>query len=226
MTPVIDGKTHHFVFRGLYDGVSFLMDYRTESYWNHITGRAMYGPLQGEEMSLDNLLHMSVEQALAVYPDLRVAISDRPIRGEQSRFWPLAKQIPVLSQRFRSTMAGEDVRRSTMDVGLGVWTDEAARYYPLEFVAAAGDVVIDELAGRRLLIYLDPTGHALAALYTNATEAHWDGKTLRLDTGASIRSGVLLGPDEGRVPMERPLQLFTRWYGFALTFPDTGIYEP
>ena len=24
---------------------------------------------------------------------------------------------------------------------------------------------------------------------------------------------------------ERPLQLFTRWYGFALTFPHTEIYE-
>jgi hypothetical protein len=226
MTPVIDGKTHHFVFRGLYDGVSMLTDYRTESYWNHITGRAMYGPLQGAEMPVANLLHMSVEQALAAHPDLRIAISDRPVSGQQSRFWPLAKQIPVLSERLRSTMAGEDVRRPTMDVGLGVWNDEAARYYPLEHVAAAGNVLFDRLAGRRVLVYFDPSGHALAAIYSDATEARWDGKTLRLDTGARIRSGVLFGPDGERLPLERPLQMFTRWYGFALTFPDTEIYEP
>lgn len=25
--------------------------------------------------------------------------------------------------------------------------------------------------------------------------------------------------------MERPLQLFTRWYGFALMFPATAVYD-
>ena len=226
MTPVIDGKIHHFAFRGLYDGVSILTDYETESYWNHITGRAMYGPLEGTELAVANLLHMSVEQALAADPELQVAISDRPIRGEQSSFWPLAKAVPMLPDRVRSTMAGEDTRRPTLDIGLGVWNDDEARYYPMEHVAAAGDVLFDELAGRRLLVYFDPSGHALMAVYTNATEARWDGKTLRLDTGVSIESGVLYGGDGERLRMERPLQLFTRWYGFALTFPDTEVYEP
>ncbi len=28
-----------------------------------------------------------------------------------------------------------------------------------------------------------------------------------------------------RVDVERPQQLFSRWYGFALTFPGTEIFE-
>ncbi|NIR44185.1 MAG: DUF3179 domain-containing protein [Gemmatimonadetes bacterium] len=223
---MIDGQTHHFLYRGLYDGVSFLMDRETGSYWNHITGRAMHGPLEGAKLPVANLLHMSVEQARAAYPDLRVAISDRPIRGEQSPFWPVAKQVPVLPDRFLSTMAGEDTRRPTMDVGLGVWSDGAARFYPLEHVAESNDMAFDKLDGRGLLVYFDPAGHALAAIYTEARDASWDGKTLGLSDGTSIRQGVLYGPDGERRPMDRPLQLFTRWYGFALTFPETEVYEP
>lgn len=226
MTPVIDGKTYRFLLRGLYDGVSFLMDRETGSYWNHITGRAMHGPLAGAKLPVANLLHMSVGQAQAAYPEVQVAISDRPIRGEQSRFWPLARKIPALPERFRSTMAGEDTRRPTMDVGLGVWSDATARFYPLEYVAESQDAVFDELDGRRLLVYYDPAGHALAAMYTEATDASWNGVRLRLDTGARIESGALYGPDGERLTMRRPLQLFTRWYGFALAFPETEVYEP
>ena len=40
-----------------------------------------------------------------------------------------------------------------------------------------------------------------------------------------LRDGVLYGADGQRLEIDRPLQLFTRWYGFALTFPGTAIYE-
>jgi hypothetical protein len=96
----------------------------------------------------------------------------------------------------------------------------------MEFVAEAGDVIIDELDGRRLLVYFDPNGHALAALYTEAISAAWEGDDLRLSTGDVLSRGVLRSADGGKLEMERPLQVFTRWYGFALTFPETEIYKP
>jgi hypothetical protein len=37
---------------------------------------------------------------------------------------------------------------------------------------------------------------------------------------------VLFERDGRRVEVERPQQVFTRWYGFALTFPGTEIFEP
>ncbi len=226
MTPVIDGKIYHFEARGLYDGVSLLMDRETGSYWHHITGECLGGPLAGVRLAgLSNLLQMSVSRALEVYPDIQVAISDRRIRGRKSRWWPLAEKVPLLPDRFRATMAGEDTRRPTMDVGLGVWTDGLQRYYPLEVVAAASDFVIDELGGQRLLVYFDPTDHVLTALYSDATSASWNDEELRLSNGDVIRAGVLLGADGARKDMERPLQVFTRWYGFALTFPATEVYE-
>jgi hypothetical protein len=226
MTPVIDGVIYEFRFSGLYDGVSILSDVETGGYWHHITGECLYGPLQGEKLgNVSNLLHLSVEQALNLYPDLQVAISDRPVRRERSAFWPAAEKIPVLSDRLRATMAGEDTRRPTLDIGLGVWNDGLQRFYPMEHVAAHGDWLIDEFDGRHLLVYFDPAGHALSGLYTTASSAEWHDKSLRLDTGEVIRAGVLYGPDGQRREIERPLQLFTRWYGYALTFPTTEVYE-
>ncbi len=227
LTPSIDGKLYHFESRGLYDGVSLLRDDETGSFWHHITGDCLYGPLVGERLGQpSNLLHMSAGQALNAYSDIEVAISERPLRRRRSRWAPLAEMVPGLSRRFRSTMAGEDTRRPTMDVGLGVWTEGARRYYPMEYVSAGDRYIIDRLDGRGLLIYFEPAANALTALYTGASGAVWEDGALQLDSGEVIRGGVLYGPDGARKKVERPLQLFTRWYGFALTFPDTEISEP
>jgi hypothetical protein len=51
-----------------------------------------------------------------------------------------------------------------------------------------------------------------------------EGKDVLLDTGSVLRSGVLFDRGGKRLPMERPQQIFTRWYGFALTFPASEIF--
>lgn len=210
----------------MYDGVSILGDRETRSLWNHITGESMYGPTAGTKLPTFNLLHMTVDQALAAFPDLLVAVSERPVTGRRSRWSPWAERIPVLGRRFRDTMAPEDTRRPTMDIGLGVWTQRVQRYYPMELVAAQDNLVFDELDGRRLMVFFEPGAHALAALFVDAAGGSWDGETLRLDNGDVIREGVLYDAGGNRRAMDRPRQLFTRWYGYALTFPETEVYEP
>ena len=115
-----------------------LADEETGSIWNHITGRAVYGPLEGHTLPVSNLLHMTAEQALDRYPGLSVAISNRPVRGRRRFFASFAERIPFLREGFRSTIVKEDTRLPTMDIGLGVWTESEQRYYPLEAVQAAG----------------------------------------------------------------------------------------
>ena len=45
-------------------------------------------------------------------------------------------------------------------------------------------------------------------------------------SAGKLQSGVLRDAGGDRQEVERPLQLFSRWYGFALTFPGTAIYMP
>lgn len=227
MTPLADGKLLHLEFRGLYDGVSILWDRETGSLWHHITGEALHGPLRGRRLlPTGNLLHTTVSEALAADRDTRVALSDRPIRQE-SRWAPWVERVPVLGRAFLRTMSREDTRRPTMDIGLGVLMDSVARYYPMEAITAAGNALIDTLAGRRVVIYLPATaGGAPQAFFTSATSVRWDGAALRLSTGETVSAGWVTAAAGRRRKVDRPLQLFTRWYGFALTFPNTTVYSP
>lgn len=203
-----------------------MRDYETRSLWNHITGECMYGPLAGERLPIFNLLQMTAKHALDAYPDLEIALSDRPIAGNRSRWSPWAERIPILGERFRNTMSPEDTRRPTMDVGIGVWREGGTnRFYPMEFVAAAGNVIVDDIDGHSIVVFYEPGAQALAALYVSATSGAWDGDVLRLDSGQTIKNGVLFDADGNRLPLERPMQLFTRWYGYALTFDNVEVYE-
>ena len=97
-----------------------------------------------------------------------------------------------------------------------------ARRRPL---LALGNALLDELDGRRLLVYVEPTSGIPMALYTQATECAWQGDALHLDTGEAVRQGRLLSAQGKPQTAARPMQVFTRWYGFAYTFPGCEIYE-
>ena len=201
-----------------------LGDEETGSIWNHITGRAVYGPLEGYTLPVFNLLHMTAEQALDRYPGLSVAISDRPIRGRRGFFGSLLERVPVLGAGFRSTIVKEDTRLPTMDIGLGVWTESEALYYPMEAIQAAGGALIDDFDGRRLVVYVEPGVYSLDAFFTEEETVSVEDSRLRVGEELVLESGVLRDASGERLEMDRPLQLFSRWYGFALTFPGTTIY--
>ena len=150
-----------------------LGDEETGSIWNHITGRAVYGPLEGYTLPVFNLLHMTAEQALDRYPGLSVAISDRPIRGRRGFFGSLLERVPVLGAAFRSTIVKEDTRLPTMDIGLGVWTESEALYYPMEAIQAAGGALIDDFDGRRLVVYVEPGVYSLDAFSLRKRRSQW-----------------------------------------------------
>ncbi len=223
MTPSIDGEIHHFEFGGLYDGVSVLRDFETGTIWNHITGEAMHGSLKGKRLATYNLLQTTAEAALADYPHLDIAISDRPIRKQEESF---IDQIPLLAGVLRRTMAREDGRRPQMELGLGIWRGDVQRYYPMNTVRKQDGLLVDSFEDRQVVIYIDPRTRVLTSLFTRAAHAEWKGKEIRLSDGTTIRDGAIYGADGERIDDERPMQLFTRWYGFALTFPETTIYEP
>lgn len=236
MTPRVDGEVHTFTERGLYDGLFIMWDEESGTYWNHLTGEALYGPLAGTKLPVQNMLHSTVEQTLALDPDALIAISDherasgRRGRGGRGRRGGgggglMSRVRRGLSQFFLGTIDEEDGRRETMDVGLGLWMGEDSRYYAQEDVMAQGRALLDTFGGRTVLIYYDPTSFALGAHFVEADRVWWEDDTLRLSSGHFIRDGVMHDEDGSRLRAERPLQVFTRWYGFALTFPDTEIYE-
>jgi len=207
----------------------FLMgDNETGSYWNHITGECIHGPLTGARLETGLLQQMTAEQTLTAYPEAQFALSDlsrfRRLLGRLQRFMG-TRVNGFLPPGFRGTMNDADTRRPRMDMGLGVWTNKTHRYYALADIRAKDGLLLDKLNGRSLLIYIDPDSHTPTAVYSNATEPRWEGDVLHLDKKATIRHGLLFSPQDSQGQrLEQPQQLFTRWYGFAYTFPGCEIY--
>lgn len=231
LIPRVNGEVHRFTEQGLYDGLFLMWDYESGTRWNHMTGEAVHGPLVGERLEVDNVLHTTVEQVLAQDPDAMLAWSEHPAAiarsGERGGILDrLLARIRDVPDMFPGTMGSEDSRRDRMEMGIGIWSDDLARYYPMPAVRAEDDALFDDFAGQNVLIFYDPTARALAAEVTDADAYEWDGSILRLSNGDRIEEGVLLDSTGARKERTRPLQVFTRWYGFSLTFPETTVWEP
>jgi hypothetical protein len=224
-----------------------MQDAETKSLWNHITGEAVYGRLAGRTVGpVSNLLHMTVKQALEMDPATRVAVSDQTYFAGGRRFGtasrgpsaggaggtgegPRLAPSPdnpnaTMTDRFAATLGKEDVRRPRMDIGLGVWTGTTSRYYPIERIRARGEAFIDRIDGKNVLIYVEAVSNTPAALFVDAQSATRDGRDVRLDDGSRIQSGVLIDRSGQRRSVQRPQQMFTRWYGFSLTFPGCEVF--
>jgi hypothetical protein len=238
LVPVVDGKLHHFNYVGIYDGLAVIQDKESKTLWNHVTGEAMYGPLVGRTLKhASNLLHMNVRQALAIDANMPIAVSDRQyfvgeklfgtaagfLGGRGAERWAPGNADAQIVPSFVPTLGREDARRPRMDIGLGVWAGSTRRYYPMDLLRQRGGAFIDQLEGRSLLVYIDPETATPAAMFVRSKAAAMDGKDVRLDNGSIVRMGVLLTRDGTRQRAERPQQLFTRWYGFSLTFPGCEV---
>jgi hypothetical protein len=242
---------HHFDNVGLYDALFVMQDKESKTLWNHITGEAEYGPLVGRTLGpIENLLQMDVKQALQLDPKMQIAISDRAYFAGGKQFGTAAGFGPgrgadagrggrggraggprpapgnpnaQLSAMFIETLGKEDARRPRMDMGLGVWSNTTRRYYPLDLIRDRGNAFVDEIDGRTMLIYVDRETFTPAAMLVAAKKATVDGNDIRLDDGSVVRAGVLLDSRGRPQKVERPQQIFTRWYGFALTFPGCEV---
>lgn len=227
MTPIVNGNVHTFAQMGLYDGLFLMGDAETVSYWDHITGECVYGPLQGHRLEVGQLHHLTAAQTLAAYPEAQIAISKMPLwqrlMGRIQRFGAMRKN-GVLPPRFRGSMGEADERLPRMEMGLGIWTNKTQRYYPMHTLKQAGEALWDQMDGRDLLIYLDPATHTPTAVYTPKQPFHRHDDQLQFADGSKIADSLLVMPDGATQRLERPQQLFTRWYGFAYTFPGCEIY--
>lgn len=226
MTPRVDGEVHWFAEQALFDGLFLMRDEESGTYWDHMTGEAVYGPNVGTSLPVDPLVMTTAGRALETHPDALVTLSDRTLSQDDDLKVDglLAGIRGRLNQFFQATVEEEDDRRPTMDLGLGLWADQEARYYPMDRIRAEDRAVVDDFGGRSVLVFIDPSTFVPSAFFVDGRDPKWDGDVLRLSDGSYVEDGILYDSDGSRAAEARPLQVFTRWYGFSLTFPETDIW--
>jgi hypothetical protein len=222
--------TYQFRVSALYNGLAIMSDDRTESKWESVQGECIDGVWKGHVLETRPSLHyMTVAQAMKIYPNARIAIA-RPslLRMLLNRLFLSHINSEKSYFAFPWSKGKVDTRLNAMEqgLGLGVWTNDGqcSRFYPMATIQAQNKVLIDTVGGRNILIYIDPYSGSPEAVYTRAKRAEWVQDAITLDTGEAIRHGKLFSDALSTKP-ERPKQLFTRWHGFSLTFPQCSIYE-
>lgn len=230
MIPIVNGKEERFGPRGLFNGLELLGDYTTDSFWDHITGECLLGELKGAQLEFTDfdLLYTTVDGAIKMSPNTQLALSDSlSLMGHFAKFVTpyfhkvLGNRLPF---NFARTLDVEDMRRERMDLGLGLWTNKENCYYPLEVIKAETSGIFDTLDGRSIFVYYNSEFKAPDAVYVDATTATSQDGGYVFDTGDYLLHGNLYDSAGQRLSVKRPHMMFTRWYGFSLTFPNVPIY--
>ena len=197
LTPIVDGKVHHFSAGGLYNGVVLLIDDETQTYWNHITGEALHGPLAGAQLETWPIEMTNVRAALKKHPGLRLARARVSLAGKLMAFWQgrSLRSRGSFPPMFRGTMGKPDARLPPHTHGLGVMVGSRgkteARFYPMNSIG-------------------------------NGQDDLWGDRTLQVRIGDDDHVPFACWAEEGR----RPMQMFTRWYGFSSTYPGCAVVTP
>ncbi|MEM7801649.1 MAG: DUF3179 domain-containing (seleno)protein, partial [Chloroflexota bacterium] len=198
---MINGKVHNFHAGGLYNGLILLRDKETGSYWDHITGEAVHGPLKGTQLDIWGVQMTDRETAINEHGEI-------PFMTARPKWYQVGPLIfyyvfqfmykgSVLNWTgfyppgFTGTMSEVDDRLPEMMTGLGLFENGSARFYPYSKLGTSP--IVDTFNGRQVEVRISEEDRIPLALYT----------------------------DDG----SRPMQLFSRWYGFSLTFPHTEIFE-
>jgi hypothetical protein len=202
LTPLVQGRQHHFMAAGMTNGMAFLRDEESESYWDHITGECFEGRLRGERMPFWPIEVTTVAGELATNGGaILLKSSDVPVpKGDRS--WlrnglrkMLQPQKEALSPKVARTMNGPfDERLPAHTLGLGVMdVAHQAKFYPVDVIPYGGQIE-DRWQDRPLLI-------TRPAATNGIPSAQW------ADSGT------------------RPMQTVIRWYGFAFTYPNCAIHH-
>ena len=212
-SPRVEGRVLDFRVAGVYRGTMVMADRQTGTYWDHMTGEALGGPLRGRTLERLGSHHVLLAARAVEYSaDLPVAIPrlswwqrlvTRFQNGHTWRRRPEGKFYPG----FAASFVFDDPRRPQKELGLGLWSGAQARFYPLSMVRSGS--VTDVLDGREVMVSMDPD--------TQIPRAVWSSPEC---SGADDRAGL---PADGSMP-PGPAQVFTRWYGFAQTFPGCEIW--
>ena len=152
---MVDGRLRHLSAAGLYDGLVLLADDETRTYWNHLTGEALYGPDPSQRMATFPLRVIRVGAALKQWPDLEVAVSRPGLFG--ALFSWITGDVYAsgwfMPPGFSGTMAAPDPRLPEETPGLGVMAGEVRRFYP---VGRLGPRIEDAIDGRARVVEYDP----------------------------------------------------------------------
>lgn len=228
---------------GLYEGLFVMRDESTSSEWLHYTGECIVGPRAGRALPMLDTTAMTWRAFRGAYPEgTTIPPAEQWWRRVMGRLFGSRGGVTFLSKTFRDTMHAGDARLPEGELGLGVFVGRrslfrgtsvsAARFYPFDAVRKLG-FVADQLGDVPIVVHYGPGADSPIALVARLDDGPvdlvpaGDGR-LRDRASGSVFNAVgrcMEGPMAGkRLPLAP--SVWTRWYGFVQTYPETSIWQP
>jgi len=240
-TRTVNGRVLHFYLAGINNQNFLMRDKETGTWWQQITGKAIYGPLQGAALELVLSDELTFGEWRTEFPSGQVLAPVAKYTKEYDPNWePDVAKLPVVI-----SFPGTELK--SRDVVIGLSIDGAARAYPWETFAKQSPV-LDRVNGTPLLLVLGPDGKSFRVfvsridgrdaeffLQSNAQTDAQAGKgsetkkdwTL-LDTTSNsqwnFQGCATSGPAQGKC-LDRIPALKDYWFDWRNYHHDTSIYK-
>ena len=225
----IDGRRLSFQLTGINNQNFLMQDEQTGSWWQQITGEAVFGPLKGRR--LDLVFHDELTFGLwkQEHPGGRVLRPDdsAPWRKFSENWEVETAKLPVVTPVDPRDPFGP------RELIAGVRVGSAAKAYPLVALQRQSPV-LDTLAETPLLLVVGDDGRSVRVFERTVDGrelqlfARPGGKPLRLvdaETGSewSFTGHAVSGPLAGK-KMRKVFVLLDYWFDWKVYNPETAVY--
>ncbi len=235
-TRTINGRVLHFYLAGINNQNFLMRDKETGTWWQQITGKAIYGPLQGAALELVLSDELTFGQWRTESPSGQVLAPVAKYTKEYDSNWePDIAKLPVVI-----SFPGTELK--SRDVVVGLTINGTARAYPWDTFAKQSPVV-DRVNGTPLLLVLGPDGKSFRVFLSRidgkdaefflqskssadppAEKKDW---TLLDTTTASqwnFQGCAISGSAQGKC-LNRIPALKDYWFDWRNYHPDTTVYK-
>ncbi len=226
----MEGQPLHFHLFGINNQNFLMKDERTGSWWQQVSGKAIFGSLKGTQLT--SVLHDEVTFATwrREHPETRVLAPDPEFAPhyESANWEEEIAGFPVVTPRSPS----EPLASRDLVVGV-VGPDGSARAYPFALLAD-GVPLNDDLGGRAILIVPFEKAKSIRVY-----DREVDGRRLEFFAGSGEEAGKLVDAtgtiwDETGVGISGPLAgrrlprrygLVDYWFDWHTYHPGTDVYR-
>jgi hypothetical protein len=194
----VDGKIHHFGVVGAANGVSIMMDKETGSLWDSISGEAFAGPLKGNTLETYPVFITTVKAETITHPGTQLFFSTL----KSFKKWLLGLiSKPLMGIQKRGFIPPYFFKSMST---------------PIDQRLPKLDQGLGVIVGKRAKYY--PMNRIPR---DRDVRENWNGREMIITRSGEDGIPHAFWKDAGDLPM----QLLSRWYGFAFSYPDCDIFD-
>ena len=224
----MNGKTLRFRLAGINNQNFLMRDEETGTWWQQITGKAIYGPMKGQQLDpvlSDELTYTTWKEEAPQGQVLAPVAKDA--KEYESDWEPHVAKLPVVI-----SFPGTPLQ--SRDVVIGMEISGASRAYPVSSVLAES-VVQDHLGGTPILLVAGPDGKSIRAFVSRAAgkdieifrtgdATHWALVDSESASQWNFQGCATSGAMNGQCLQELSA-LKDYWFDWRNYHPETSVYR-